>query len=127
MKKLLVFPLALLLIACGNEEAATGENQKEASAPPAAENKEVQRGLELVATNDCFGCHKIEETLTGPSYREVAQRYADSSGAVVDTLASRIIKGSVGHWGEMQMTPHPALSEDEAKAMVVYILSLKQQ
>ena len=40
-------------------------------------------------------------------------------------LASKIIAGGSGSWGEIPMAPHPAISIDDAKEMVKYILSLK--
>jgi cytochrome c len=40
-------------------------------------------------------------------------------------LSQHIIKGGAGHWGDIAMTPHPNLSESDAKQMVTYILSLK--
>jgi cytochrome c len=41
-------------------------------------------------------------------------------------LASKIIKGGSGVWGAIPMTPHPQISEDDAKQMVKYVLLLKK-
>jgi cytochrome c len=116
--------VAFFISSCGNNEkkepAATGgetKTEKKLSA-------EEERGETLIAQNDCLGCHKIEDRVNGPAYREVAEKYAGQPG-IIDTLAQHIIKGHVGTWGEIYMTPHPNLSEDDAKAMVTYILSLK--
>lgn len=122
MKQFLFSSCMLLLMACGNSEQTQTTTE---AAPLEREDPRVQKGLELVASNDCFGCHKIAEPMTGPAYQAIADRYRDSTG-VADQLAERIIKGSVGHWGPIQMTPHPALSKEDAKLMVDYILSLKQ-
>lgn len=125
MKKTLILMTGIIiLIACGNNE--TAEKKVDNPQSQQAEDPTIQKGLELVASNDCFGCHKVAEQLTGPAYQDVAERYKDSTGAVVDTLAGRIIRGSVGHWGPAQMTPHANLSEEDAKAMVHYVLSLKK-
>lgn len=125
-KTILVLGLAALISSCGNndknEPAAAGELPKtEKKLSP-----EAERGETLIAQNDCLGCHKIEDRVNGPSYREVAERYAGQGKAIVDTLAQHIIRGHKGNWGEIQMTAHPNLSEADAKAMVTYILSLKQ-
>lgn len=122
---ILILGMAALMSSCGNSD------KKETASPgeqPKTEQKlspEEERGETLIAQNDCLGCHKIDDRVNGPSYREVANKYAGQEG-IIDTLAQHIIKGHVGTWGEIYMTPHPNLSEADAKAMVTYILSLKQ-
>ena len=46
--------------------------------------------------------------------------------ANIELLAVKIIKGGGGVWGDIPMAPHPAISTDDAKEMVRYILSLKK-
>ena len=82
-----------------------------------------REGARLIAANDCFTCHRIEERINGPSYREVAAKYSTNEGNV-DNLAHAVIHGSKGLWGNKEMTPHPNISVDEARKMVRYILSL---
>ena len=86
---------------------------------------EADAGLELIAKSDCLTCHKVEGRIIGPSYSEVAEKYPVDS-ATVKMLAEKVIKGGAGNWGDVAMTPHPQLSENEAKAMVKYVLSLKK-
>jgi len=38
----------------------------------------------------------------------------------------KIISGGSGPWGYSVMSPHPELSEEDAKVMVNYILSLEE-
>ena len=137
MKKVFIILSSIMfLISCGNNNnantgqgttAGTGQGGGTEAAPqqpaPAAD-ADVEKGLQLVATSDCLGCHKIEERLTGPSYREVAAKYPNND-AVVDSLSEKIIKGGAGNWGQVPMTGHPQLSKEDARAMVKYILSLK--
>ena len=78
-------------------------------------------GLSLVTKSDCSTCHKITEILIGPSYQQIANKYANNEDAV-DYLANRIINGSLGNWGDIEMTNHPNLSKDDAKQMIKYIL-----
>jgi len=82
--------------------------------------------LELAAKSDCFTCHTVDDKLTGPPYREVANKYAGLPDTIVTHLAGKIINGGSGVWGEIAMTPHPALSEADAEAIVRYILLLKK-
>ena len=129
MKKYSVaFTFLIMAAACGggtekkDEKAATPAAT--AAAPAANTNPDYQKGLELVAKNDCLTCHKISEKLTGPAYKDVAAKY-ENNEATISMLAGKIIKGGSGVWGAIPMTPHATLSEDDAKQMVKYILLLK--
>jgi len=81
-------------------------------------------GAKLIAASDCLGCHREREKLLGPAYTAVAAKYP-ANPANIAMLSEHIIKGGAGHWGDIAMTPHPALSEQDSKQMVSYILSLK--
>ncbi len=119
------------LTACG---AGAGETARSDSANTTTElqNKggtEVDTaqnisGSQLIAANDCLTCHKISEKSFGPSYQQIANRYEDNQGNV-QNLASRIITGGKGLWGQNAMTPHPNLPQPQAQEMVRYILSLR--
>ena len=80
-------------------------------------------GLALIEGADCLTCHKIDVRVVGPSYQEVADKYTDSD---MDLLATKIIEGGKGAWGEIPMTPHAGMSRENAKKMVAYILTLKK-
>lgn len=86
---------------------------------------EYQEGLELISKSDCLTCHKVDEKLTGPSYRDVANKYASQAPAIIPELAEKIVKGGSGVWGEVPMLPHPTISQTDAEKMVKYILLLK--
>jgi cytochrome c len=83
-------------------------------------------GLELINKSDCRACHHPEEKSVGPSYRQVALRYQNDAGAV-DALATKIIKGGNGNWGETPMSAHPQLKKEETAEIVKYILSLGKE
>jgi cytochrome c len=123
MKKIFLIAFVITgIIACNS-----GNDKKSVSATTdITKDPAYQRGLELVSNNKCFQCHQIEGKLTGPSYREVAAKYAGASDEQITTLADRIIKGSNGVWGEIFMTPHPNVSVEDAKAMVKYILLMNK-
>jgi cytochrome c len=130
MKKTVVI-LSLLgaIIACNSSDKA-GEGKGGAAtdattpASTASTDPEADKGLALVGKSDCFTCHKIVDASTGPAYEAVAAKYPDND-AVVDSLSKKIIKGGAGNWGTILMTPHPEISEADAKSMVRYVLSLK--
>jgi len=133
MKKIIIVLFALAaLTACGGNDSkeekkeGTMEEKKEAAAPDISQNPDYQKGLAIVAKSDCLTCHKVEEKLTGPSYRDVANKYAGMSDTIVTHLAGKILKGGAGVWGEVPMTAHPALALEDAEAAVKYILLLKK-
>lgn len=135
MKQYLVLCFSILLVAACSNNATTSDNKSTEVKTPAdsaakmntetAMTPEQQKGLDLVAKSDCFTCHKINDASVGPAYMLVAQKY-QAKPDVIDTLANKIIHGGSGNWGAVPMTPHPALSTEDAKSMVNYILSLKQ-
>lgn len=97
-------------------EMATGHQQVAAS----------QLGKSLVATLDCVGCHRENETSIGPSYMRVAQQYKNQSGAS-KYLAEKIVGGGNGVWGEVTMPAHPNLTNAEVGQIVAYIQSLTEE
>lgn len=135
MKKLFVGILALAAIySCNNStETKASDASKSAdtaAAAPAnanaAQSAENEKAINLIAQSDCLTCHKVDEKTTGPAYRDVANKY-ENNDATVELLAKKVIAGGKGNWGEIPMTPHPNLSEADAKEMVKYVLSLRNK
>jgi cytochrome c len=62
--------------------------------------------------------------LVGPSYAEVAAKY-ENTPENVTMLAGKIINGGKGVWGEIPMTAHPQINQQDAEEMVKYIFTLK--
>ena len=133
IKKFLAFSLVVAACyACNNNETksttaadSTATKPAETAADP-TKNPDYAKGLSLIAASDCLTCHKVDETSTGPAYRDVANKYT-SDDATINTLSDKIIAGGSGNWGSIPMTAHPALSKDDAKAMVKYVLLLKNK
>lgn len=72
-----------------------------------------------------MGCHSIEKKIVGPSYKEIAKKYAGQKDAEAK-LAEKILKGGKGSWGEVPMPPNNSLLKpDEANKLVKWILGLK--
>ena len=82
----------------------------------------VVEGKILLSRQDCHACHKPDVKLVGPSYKSILQKYGRSD-ASVNALAAKVITGGSGKWGQVPMTPHPALSVADARKIVRYILS----
>ncbi|MFN9666531.1 MAG: c-type cytochrome [Bacteroidota bacterium] len=127
MKKICIaLSLCALLAACGGQtEKKEAAPAATASTSPNSSNPDYQKGLELVAKSDCLTCHKVAEKLIGPAYQDIAAKY-ESTDENIELLAGKIIKGGQGVWGQIPMTAHPQVSEDDARQMVKYILLLKK-
>ena len=125
--KRIVFSCLIItaLYACGGSNSKNEKNPGDNSVD-VTKNPDYQKGLSLVAKNQCLTCHNVDEAVTGPPYREVAKKYAGMPDTIVSHLAKKIISGGNGVWGEIFMTPHPTLSQADAEAMVKYILLLKK-
>lgn len=100
--------------------AAAGTNSNSSSAAGSA------KGKALIEKSDCLTCHKDDVRIIGPSYKEVADKYP-ANDATYAMLAGKIIQGGSGNWGEIPMTPHPDLSQDDAREMAKYVMSLKSK
>jgi cytochrome c len=129
-KKIIVMAvMAVSLIACngsGEEKKPPAEEKKEAGAD-LSQNPDYQKGLAIVANSDCLTCHKVDERIQGPTYREVANKYANYPDTIIKHLADKIKTGGTGVWGEIPMTPHPGLTQEDAEAAVKYVLLLKNK
>lgn len=128
MKKIFVIcVMAAALYACGgsNNQPVKTDSVASALKPDLSDNPVYKKGLALIGGSDCLTCHKIDDKLTGPAYRDVANKY-NGDDTTVNRLAAKIITGGSGVWGTIPMTPHPTLSLDDAKAMVQYIMLLKK-
>jgi len=84
---------------------------------------QLARGAKLIEESDCQNCHAKDTKVNGPSYQEIAARYRNNVNAET-TLATKVINGGSGVWGETAMSAHPQLSEEQAREMVRYILTL---
>ena len=78
----------------------------------------------LATKKNCMGCHAMDRKMVGPSYKDVAKKYAADSGAA-DKLALKIQKGGAGVWGPVPMPSNPQVNEKEAKTLASWVLSLK--
>ena len=104
-------------------EYETAEQGQGAEQEQASPEEMIKQGQSLVDASDCKTCHHPTNKLIGPAHAEVAKKY-EFTQANVDYLADKIVNGGSGVWGEIPMTPHVDLSQDDAKKMAMYVLSL---
>ncbi len=79
---------------------------------------------ELAKSRNCMACHSVEKKLIGPSYKDVAAKYAGSRSAV-EQLARKIREGGVGTWGQIPMPANPQVSAEEGTKLATWILNQK--
>jgi cytochrome c len=105
-----------------NMQSATDTSTVAPTTP--VQKEDFSSGRTLLAKSDCLGCHKLNEKVIGPAYKDVAKKYAYTP-ANVTMLAGKIKNGGKGNWGAIPMTAHASLSQADAETMVKYILNLK--
>ncbi|OGA05076.1 MAG: hypothetical protein A3H35_04800 [Betaproteobacteria bacterium RIFCSPLOWO2_02_FULL_62_17] len=85
---------------------------------------QAQDAAKLAQDKACLACHQIDKKLVGPSYKEIAKKYAADKGAEAK-LMKKVREGGTGTWGQIPMPPNAAVSEKEAQILVKWILSRK--
>ena len=78
---------------------------------------------DLAAKKNCLACHATDKKLVGPSYKDVAAKYAGDKTALAK-LAEKIQKDGVGTWGQIPM-PANQVTPDEAKQLATWVLTVK--
>ena len=80
--------------------------------------------LQLATAKNCMACHAVDKKLVGPSYKEVAVKYAGQKDAVAK-LSAKVIKGGSGVWGPVPMPANAQVSPEEDTKLVTWILTPK--
>ena len=80
-------------------------------------------GEALFKSKPCAACHSVDARVVGPSFKEVAAKYANDAAAP-ERLATHIKDGTQGNWGAMPMPPNPVTPE-EALTLAKWVLSHK--
>ena len=79
---------------------------------------------DLAKQKNCMACHAVGNKVVGPSYKDVAAKYAGQKDAE-SKLVQKVIKGGSGAWGAVPMPANPQLSEADAHTLVKWILATK--
>jgi cytochrome c len=80
--------------------------------------------LQLATAKNCMACHAVATKLVGPSYKDIAAKYAGQKDAV-DKLANKIMKGGSGVWGPVPMPANAQVNADEAQKLAAWVLTQK--
>ena len=80
--------------------------------------------LALATAKNCMACHAVDKKLVGPSYKDVAAKYAGQKDSA-EKLAGKVIKGGSGVWGPVPMPANAQVSAEEAKNLVAWVLATK--
>ena len=78
----------------------------------------------LAQSSGCMTCHAIDKKTIGPSFKDVAAKYRSDKSAEAD-LVKKVKAGGSGVWGPTPMPPNAHVKEDDIKAMVTWMLTLK--
>jgi cytochrome c len=80
--------------------------------------------MDLAKAKNCTACHAVDKKLIGPSYKDVAAKYANDKDAVAK-LSKKVREGGVGAWGQIPMPANPQVNADEAAALAKWIMATK--
>ena len=78
--------------------------------------------MDLAKSKNCMACHAVDKKLVGPSYKDVAKKYAGQKDAA-DKLVTKIRGGGSGVWGVIPMPANPQVNEADAKKLALWVLS----
>jgi len=78
----------------------------------------------IAQSSGCMTCHTTDRKVIGPSFKEIAAKYRNDKGAEAN-LVKKVKAGGSGVWGTTPMPPNVHVKEDDIKAMVQWILTLK--
>jgi cytochrome c len=83
----------------------------------------VKSAGELVIKNNyCVACHNVNVKMVGPAFKDIAAKYTEADR---EYLVEKILKGSMGVWGQIPMPPN-AVDQQQANQAITWILSLEK-
>jgi cytochrome c len=83
----------------------------------------ARAGNELMDKAGCSACHRIDDKLVGPAYKDVAARYKSDPGAAA-RLFDKVRDGGSGAWGDTPMPPYDEdrISDADLKTLIGWVL-----
>lgn len=78
--------------------------------------------LDLAKSKNCMACHAVDKKMVGPSYQDVAKKYAGKADAL-KTLSATVKAGGKGNWGQVPMPPNAAVSDKDIETLVKWVLA----
>ena len=76
----------------------------------------------LASKSGCMACHGIDKKIVGPSFQDIAKKYAGDAGAAAK-LSEKIKVGGKGTWGPVPMPPHPQISDADRLKLATWALA----
>ena len=83
-------------------------------------------GQNLINKSDCKSCHLMDKKSVGPSYLDIAAKYKGNK-TEQERIATKIIQGGSGVWGDHAMSAHPQITTQDANTIVKYIVGLAEK
>lgn len=82
-------------------------------------------GEDLLSHGGCISCHRVDQKLLGPAFKEVAARYRGDAQAAA-RLFTKVREGGEGEWGDLPMQPNgeEKISDADLRAVLDWILQL---
>jgi cytochrome c len=78
----------------------------------------------LAQSSGCMTCHAVDRKNIGPSYKDIAAKYRHDKNAEA-LLIKKVRAGGSGVWGSVPMPPNAHVKEEDARALVQWILATK--
>ncbi len=80
---------------------------------------------QLMSKAGCVACHRLDQKVNGPSFKDVAARYKNDPAAPA-YLFEKVREGGEGVWGDLPMAPnsHEKISDADLQTLIGWILSL---
>jgi cytochrome c len=104
-----------VVVAAATAAAAAPAPAKAASSEPTAGSL-----AGLMGKNACTACHSVDNKLVGPSFKDIAKKYAGRADGQA-YLAGKIKSGGSGVWGSIPM-PAQALGQADADLIAKWLM-----
>lgn len=83
--------------------------------------------MDLLQKQNCLNCHAVEQKKLGPSFMQIAQKYAENQPKNQAHIVRVIQYGSRGQWGVVPMLGNAKISEAQSQQIAQWILNLPVQ
>lgn len=80
-------------------------------------------GEQLAQKSGCISCHRADEKLVGPGYKQIAGKYPHDE-KTIDHLIQSVRNGSEGVWGDLPMPPSDEgkVSDGDLRRIIEWVL-----
>jgi cytochrome c len=85
----------------------------------------VSANEQVLSKAGCIGCHRIDQKINGPAFKDIAARYKNDADAP-QILFAKIREGGEGVWGDLPMVPNgpEKISDNDLRGLIRWILAL---